>query len=95
MTITECNKQLRVLTNAHESYQLSILEYRQKRKKILDLLDKNFNGTEAEIEQINETDHQPTQLEQTIAVDDTDKTQPYFSAKLGQCINFLKGKNER
>jgi len=95
MNILECNTQLRNLITAHESYQISLTDYRQQRKQLLEQLDKTLNGTEPTLQ--NETP--AFNQQQAGAVDsnshDNDKTQPYFSAKLGKCIGFLKGKNEQ
>lgn len=93
MTIIECNKQLRVLTDAHENYTISMSDYRQQRKQIFDRLDKDMNGTDAFISPIEQVIEPPLLVKNEM--DNRDKTQPYFSAKLGKCISFLKGKNER
>lgn len=97
MNITEGNKQLRLLTDAHESYKISLLEYRQQRKQILDALDKNLNGIAAQQPELHAFEQPQAAIPASVSVDnqDVDKTQPYFSAKLGQCFSFLKGKNER
>lgn len=92
MNITECNKHLRILTDAHEAYRISMVDYRQQRKQLLDNLDKNLNGTDPMSPVVQE---QPPLQTDASSSDDIDKTQPYFSAKLGKCISFLKGNNDR
>lgn len=85
MNINQCSEELRALTDAHANYQLVFDEYRQQRKRLLDVLDKNYNGVEP-IQVI--LDPQLPQVAQ--AVDDADKTQPYLASKIGKCFNFLK-----
>ena len=101
MTIIECNKQLRALTDAHEAYRISMADYRFQRKQMLDNLDKNMNGIDPEVIAANavspipDDNVLPNNEDAVLASDDNDKTQPYFSAKLGKCFNFLKGNNDR
>jgi len=97
MNITECSKQLQVLTKAHAHYTMSLEDYLRDRKRLLDELDLNINGIA--IKQIvSKQDVEPVAepiLESTMGVNDIDeqqdKTQPYFAGKLDQCMSFIKG----
>ena len=98
MNIIECNEQLRSLIDQYESAQISMPTYREQRKYLFDAIDKTLNGIVAESVQVIkvETSFQEEETEAAIVNNESaDKTQPYFSSKLGQCISFLKGNNER
>lgn len=83
MDIKQYSAELSGLANAHANYQLAFDEYRQKRKTLLDALDKNYNGVDPLQVEIK------PKLAQNIIVD-ADKTQPYLASKIEQCISFLK-----
>jgi len=95
MNIIECNEQLRSLINQYERAQISMPTYREQRKYLFDAIDKTLNGIEAESVQVIEMETSFQPKEPVVNNENTDKTQPYFSSKLGQCISFLKGNNER
>lgn len=85
MNISEYSKQLRVLTELHVNYQLTFEDYRRQRKELLDSIDKQYNG-------IVEDSDDPPLAHKMEALGD--KTRPYLSSKIGQCINFLKRNTE-
>lgn len=86
MNIDECAAQLRILANANADYQLEFNEYRQQRKRLLDILDQNYNGVEPV--QVSAPPQLPPIEE--VAIVDPDKTQPYFASKISKCMSFLK-----
>jgi len=88
MNISQSSEQLRALIIKYENHNISIDEYHQQRKILLDALDKQFNGIESiQLEQplVNSVEAQPP----------ADKTQPYFASKIEQCMSFLTGANEK
>jgi hypothetical protein len=99
MNIIECSKQLQALTKAHAHYTISLEEYLQNRKALLDELDLNINGIaiEPKASQQEAESVSVAVLESSIEAagmeEQQDKTQPYFAGKLGQCMSFIKGSN--
>jgi len=92
MNISECSKQLKLLTKAHVNYSISIEEYLSDRKALLDELDFNINGISSE-QVAPPQELEPTAVP-TIANDEQqDKTQPYFAGKIDRCMSFIKGSN--
>jgi hypothetical protein len=99
MNISECSTRLRELTRVHSQNSTPLAEYLAKRKLLLDALDLNINGVaqaESPVDLSNTVQMTvPEQLNNLQSSEPVDKTQPYFAKKLGTCMNFIKGANNR
>lgn len=93
MNITECSKQLQVLTKAHAHYSMSLEDYLRDRKVLLDRLDLNVNGITAKQIELGQEPVLETKLDTHASDDRLDITQPYFAGKIDQCMSFIKGSN--
>lgn len=95
MNIAEASKQLQALSKAHARNQISLDNYLNDRKILLDSLDQGINGISPK------AIPQPLDMEQTIAIAreeldqvQEDKTQPYFASKVDKYMSFIKGSNK-
>jgi hypothetical protein len=99
MNISECSTRLRELTKVHSQNSTPLADYLAKRKLLLDALDLNINGVaqaESPVDLSNTVQMTvPEQLNNLQSSEPVDKTQPYFAKKLGTCMNFIKGTNNR
>lgn len=93
MNINECSTQLQQLSKAHSHNEMSLNDYLNARKLLLDALDLNINGIaqQAPPVDLSSTVQMPAQPAATDTAEPLDKTQPYFAKKLDTCMNFLKG----
>jgi len=95
MNISECSKQIQILAKAHAHNHMTLDNYLQERKALLEVLDLNVNGINAQQDKILEMavaeTHESNELNEPNEVQD--KTQPYFAKKIDRCMSFIKGSN--
>jgi len=98
MNISECSKQIQILTKAHANNHMTLDNYLQERKALFDVLDLNVNGINAKQDKIVEMAvaelDEPTEPHELNEPNEPqDKTQPYFAKKIDRCMSFIKGTN--